>query len=191
MSDIIYYGSNDLPIKQYILNNFDPKTLIYHYVSLCKKHYNRYISENKKVTYKMYLYMMRGLLNALFVYKKGLVPPLDFTKTLELLKEDISIDVYNKVNEIIEIKSSGLEKDIIERIEILDTFIEDHINKTFDVPKKHLDYEVLNNFMSDEIMKRDIPTKNTKPNSKKYSNYVTIILIILVILVLILTILRY
>lgn len=194
MSDIIYYGSNDLPIKQYILDDFNPKTLIYHYVSLCKKHYNRYISENKKVTYKMYLYMMRGLLNALFVYKKGIVPPLDFTKTLELLKEDIPNDVYNKVNEIIEIKSSGLEKDTIERIEILDTFIEEYINKTFDVPEKHLDYEVLNNFMSGEIMKRDIPPKNSsknhtrKPDIKKCSNAALIVLMVLLLLVFILAI---
>ena len=39
MSDIIYVGSNDLPIKQYIQENFSPQTLIHHYVSLCKKHY--------------------------------------------------------------------------------------------------------------------------------------------------------
>ena len=194
MSDIIYYGSNDLPIKQYILDNFNPKTLIYHYVSLCKKHYTRYISENKKVTYKMYLYMMRGLLNALFVYRKRIIPPLDFTKMIELQKEDIPVEVYNKVKEIIEIKSSGLEKDTIERIEILDTFIEEYINKTFDVPEKHLDYEVLNNFMSGEIIKRDIPPKNSsknhtrKPDIKKCSNTALIVLMVLLLLVFILTI---
>lgn len=163
MSDIIYFGSNDLQVKQYIQENFNPQTLIHHYVSLCKKHYNRYISENKKVTHKMYLYMMRGLLNALYVYKKDLIPPLDFTKTIDVLKEDIPLDVYSTVKEIIEIKSSGLEKDCIERIPILDEFIEDYINRSFDVPKRTVDSKILNDFMRNEIIAKE----NTKPATKK------------------------
>ena len=154
MSDIVYYGSNDLSIKQYITENFNPKKLIYHYVSICKKHYDRYIKENKKVTHKMYLYMMRGLLNALYVYKKDSIPPLDFTKTIELLKDDIPIDTYNKVKEIIKIKSLGLEKDTIDRIEILDKYIEENISKTFEIPERQMDNKKLNDFLQDEILKK-------------------------------------
>ena len=51
MSEIVYYGSNDLPIKQYIQENFNPQALVYHYFSQCVKQYNRYIKEDKKVTY--------------------------------------------------------------------------------------------------------------------------------------------
>lgn len=203
MSDIIYYGSNDLPIKQYILDNFNPKTLIHHYLSMFKNNYNRFINENKNITYKRYLYIMRGLLNALFVSKNCLIPPLDFTQTIELLKDSIPAEVYNKVKEIIEIKSSGLEKDTIERIEILDTFIDEYINKTFDVPERNLDKQILNKFLSEEIMKRDIskkryPIDNYSNNSrKKYSRNnsigcaVWIILILLCLLALILTTLGY
>lgn len=154
MSDIIYWGSNDLTIKQYIKENFNPKTLIYHYISLCRKHYNRYINENKKVTHKMYLYMMRGLLNALYVYVNDKIPPLDFTKTVELLKTEISTEVYETVKEIIRIKSSGLEKDTIERFDILDDFIQEYMNKEFKVAERHLDIPKLNDFMQNEILNK-------------------------------------
>lgn len=152
MSDIVYWGSNNLSIKQYIKENFNPKTLMYHYISLCKKHYNRYISENKKVTHKMYLYMMRGLLNALYVYQNDDIPPLDFTQTIELLKDEISHTVYETVKDIIKIKSSGLEKDTIERIEVLDEFIEEHINKTFEVFERKIDILKLDEFVQNEIL---------------------------------------
>jgi predicted nucleotidyltransferase len=154
-SDIVYYGSNNLPIKQYVLENYNPKTLIYHYISLCKKHYFRHINENKKVTHKMYLYMIRGLLNALYVYKKNLIPPLDFTKTIELLKEDIPVDVYNTVKEIIEIKSKGLEKDSVERIEILDAFIDEYMKRTFEIPERKIDINILDEFMKNEILNKN------------------------------------
>lgn len=154
MSDIIYWGSNDLAIKQYVKEKFNPKTLIYHYISLCKKHYNRYISENKKVTHKMYLYMMRGLLNALYVYVNDKIPPLDFTKTVEVLKTEISTEVYETMKEIIRIKSSGLEKDTIKRIDVLDDFIQKYMNKEFEVTERHLDIQKLNDFMQNEILNK-------------------------------------
>lgn len=167
MSDTIYYGSNNLPIKEYIEKNFNPQTLIYHYISICKKHYNRYINENKKVTHKMYLYMLRGVLNALYVYKKNLIPPPDFTKTIEILKDDIPAEVYEKVKEIIEIKSSGLEKDVIERIKVLDAFIEEYVNRTFDdVPVRELDINVLNKYLKDEIL--NVVNQNSKNNSSNW-----------------------
>lgn len=154
MSDIIYWGSNDLVIKQYIKENFNPKTLIYHYISLCRKHYNRYISEDKKVTHKMYLYMMRGLLNALYVYVNDNIPPLDFTQTVELLKTEIPNEIYETVKEIIKIKSSGQEKDTIERIEVLDDFIQEYMNKEFEVTERHFDVQKLNVFMQNEILNK-------------------------------------
>ena len=151
MSDIVYYGNNNLDIKQFIQKNFNPKTLIQHYISLCKKHYNRYIKENKKVTYKIYLYMIRGLLNAIFVYKENRIPPSSFAETLELMKDEVSDEIYNTVKEIIKFKSSGMENDAVERIKILDKFIEEQINKSFDVPERQIDISYLNQFLHGEI----------------------------------------
>ena len=191
ISDIVYYGSNNLPIKQHIIEKFNPKALIYHYISLCKKHYTRSINEKRKVTPKIYLYMMRGLLNALYVYKMDSIPPLDFTQTIELLKNEIPSDVYEKVKEIIQIKSSGHEKDTIERIEFLDKYIEKNIRITFDIPKRNIDSDLLNKFLINEIYSQD-----DKPNSDlsenncnpiSCNNIVTLILVLLLILVLVFT----
>lgn len=186
ISNIVYYGSNDLPIKRHIVENFNPKTLVYHYISLCKKHYNRYINENKKVTYKMYLYMMRGLLNALYVYKTDNIPPLDFTQTIESLKNDIPVGVYEKVKELVQIKSSGLEKDSVERIELLDKFIEKYIEMTFDVPKRNIDSDVLNDFLVKEIMSKD-DKLDLDMLKNKFKHIVIIISVILFVLVLVLS----
>lgn len=177
------------------IENFNPKTLIYHYISLCKKHYDRCINENKKVTHKIYLYMMRGLLNALYVYKTNNIPPLDFTQTVEHLKNDIPDDIYKKVKEIIQIKSSGLEKDTINRIELLDKFIEKYIEMMFDTPEHNIDVNVLNNFLIKEIISKesklnlDLFKNNSKPNSCK--NSLTLIFMVLFILTLVLTFLGY
>ena len=182
MSDIVYLGSNDLPIRQYIQENFNPQTLIHHYVSLCKKHYNRYVSENKKVTHKMYLYMMRGLLNALYVYEKNSIPPLDFSQTLEAIKNHIPTEIYNTVKEIIEIKSSGLEKDAIARIPILDEFIQEFLNNPKpEIAKRNLDKELLNKFIQEELQKDDIPPQKQKTAQKNDSNNTEIPFIVKVI----------
>ena len=58
-------------------------------------------------------------------------------------------------------------------------------------------FEVLNNFMSGEIMKRDIPPKNSSKNHtgkldiKKCSNVALIVIMVLLLLVFILTILGF
>ncbi|MBQ3033117.1 MAG: nucleotidyltransferase domain-containing protein, partial [Deferribacterales bacterium] len=159
MSDIIYLGSNDLPIKEYVKENFNPQALIYHYMSWCRKHY-KCIEDNKKVTYKKYLYALRGLLNALYVYKNNSIPFLDFTKTVESLKNYIPSSVYIIIKDIIKIKSQGYEKDVIDRIPMIDSFIKDYLNKDFTTPKRDFDYKVIDTFMIREILSQSPPHQN-------------------------------
>lgn len=196
MSDTIYRGNNNIPIKQYVKENFNPHTLIYHYTSLCKKEYNKFIKNNKKATCKRYLYMTRGILNALYVYKKDSIPPLDFTVTLKQLKNEIPVDVYNKVEEIIQIKTAGQEKETIEQIPELDAFIEEYLNKTYNVPERNLDYEILNDYIYNELLSKNIniqkkidDNKNNQQNTPQ--NLGWWVLIILFLLVFILTLFNY
>ena len=191
MSDIIYTGSNDLPVKQYILENFNPKSLIGYYISSCKKNYNRYIIGDKQLTYKTYFFMIRAILNAIYVYKTRRIPPLDFNKTVKLLKEDIPLNIYKTIKEIINIKTTECEKDTTEHIPELDTFIETYLNKTFDIPERNLDCKILNNFMSGIIMSKNIKSIIKKPDTNtpaNNSNPIFWILLILLLLILILTI---
>ena len=95
--------------------------------------------------------MIRGLLNAIFVYKENRIPPSSFAETLELMKDEVSDEIYNTVKEIIKFKSSGMENDAVERIKILDKFIEEQINKSFDVPERQIDISYLNQFLHGEI----------------------------------------
>lgn len=95
---------------------------------------------------------MRALLNAIYVCKKDLIPPLDYTKTIELLKDEIPFEVYKTIKEIIEIKSCGLEKDIVKKIPVLDEFVESNMNKTYEVPRRTPDLKLLNDFLTSEIL---------------------------------------
>ena len=153
-SPIIYYGNNNLPLREYMKNNFNQERLFKHYFSLFKHNYWEFIQQGKAITYKKYLYSMRGLLNALFVYEFDKIPPLDLRMTVEDMKELIPDLVYKKLQEVIEIKSQGLERDTILRIPEFDSFFNSELQKEFGNfnPRKP-DVEVFNNYLQKQIIR--------------------------------------
>ena len=52
---------------------------------------------------------MRGLLNAKYVYEFDRIPPLDLRQTVKELENIVPVEVYKRIQEVIEIKSQGLE----------------------------------------------------------------------------------
>ena len=82
LSDIVYYGKQPKELLTFIHKNFNPAAIFYHYVSKCKQNYLKYIKSKNKITYKKYLYAMRGLLNALWVKKLKGIPPINFNVSL-------------------------------------------------------------------------------------------------------------
>ena len=91
---------------------------------------------------------MRGLLNAKYVYEFNKIPPLDLRQTVEEVKNLIPKKVYEKIEEVIKIKSLGLERDTILRIEEFDEFFNSELQKEYQNfnPKKP-DVKVLNEFL--------------------------------------------
>ena len=96
-SPIVYYGDNNLPLREYMKENFNQERLFKHYFSLFRHNYWEFIQQAKAITYKKYLYSMRGLLNALYVYEFDKIPPLDLRMTVEELKSLIPDNVYKKL----------------------------------------------------------------------------------------------
>lgn len=151
-SPIIYYGDNKLTLQKYMQNNFNQERLFKHYFSLFKKNYWEFIQQGKAITYKKYLYSMRGLLNAKYVYEFDKIPPLALKKTVKELENIIPSEVYKKIHEVIEIKSKGLERDIILRISEFDTFFNLELKKEYNNFNEHSPkVEIFNRFLQNTI----------------------------------------
>ena len=132
-SDIVYthLGMRE-KLLEWMLKNVQSKKLFYHYKSMCGQNYIKYLKSEKLVTYKKYLYAMRGLVNALWVKKYNTIPPIDFNDTLNASHDLLPINIILKVKEIIRLKQEGKEKDIIENIVAIDNFIESFLKEEED-----------------------------------------------------------
>lgn len=147
-SKIVYYGDNDISLREYMSKNFSQEKLYMHYYSLFKNNYREFIQLEKMITYKKYLYSMRGLLNAKYVLQFDRVPPLDFTQTVKDLENILPKDVYDKIFEVIEIKSKGLEKDKIINIKEFDNYFDDELKKfNVNFKKRRPDIKVFDDFV--------------------------------------------
>lgn len=166
-SDIIYkdesigiptYESKN-PVKfkceclKFITERFNPIALYHHYRSMCKQNYLKYLKSRSNLSYKKYLYAMRGLVNALVVRDFSILPPIDFNETLGRYDETSNTDlegtnipqnIIKKLQEIIELKKSGKEIDQISNIEMFDTYIESFLKTEEKIDsKKMTDYQHL------------------------------------------------
>lgn len=147
-SPIKYLGSNNLSIRKYMSKNFSQERLYKHYFSVFQNNYKEFIVKEKMITYKKYLYSMRGLLNAKYVQLFDKLPLVNFRKTVDELKSFIPEHIYRKLLEIIEIKSEGLEKDAIVRIPEIDEYFNEELQNTYDnFVKRKPDVEIFNKFL--------------------------------------------
>ncbi len=149
MSDIVYYGTQNEVFKSFAVRNFSATSLYHHYKSMCKNNYDKYIANGSLVTYKKYLYVYRGLINATWVVHKKTVPPIIFSDALLGVKQLLPEAVIERLYQIIELKSEGREKDLVQPIEIMDRHIErflksepETLNRHSQVPLQELNTEL-------------------------------------------------
>jgi predicted nucleotidyltransferase len=135
-SDILYYGEINKIFKKYAEKSFKKISIYFHYKSMCKQNYLKYIKSRDDLSYKRYLYAMRGLINAKYVAKFGKLPPISFPKTINESKELIPDYVYKKLINILELKKQCKEKDIIQNIVCMDSYIESVLGDDKDAPKE-------------------------------------------------------
>jgi len=126
LSDINYYGRKPLSFRHFALRYFNSVKLYYHYCNLAKDNYKKYIASNKDVTAKRYLYVLRGIANAMAV-QKNILPLMNFQKQLE--RTALPKKVKNIVLELINTKRTSKEKQVISRMAILDAYIKQFLAK--------------------------------------------------------------
>ncbi|MCK4670131.1 MAG: nucleotidyltransferase domain-containing protein [Nanoarchaeota archaeon] len=127
-SDIVYHGKQTKVFQEFAFNHFKKISLFYHYQSLSRQNYQKYIKSKAHVSYKKYLYALRGLVNATYVQKTGKVPPIDFADTVKKAKF-LPKTIRDRILKIIELKKSGREKQIIDNIPMLDKYIGSFLKK--------------------------------------------------------------
>lgn len=147
-SPIVYLGDNNIELKPYMAADFSQEKLFHHYFSLFKNSYKLDIDDKKERTYKKYLYAMRGLLNAEYVLKYDKIPPLLMRETVKAMQNDMPAEVVSKLNEVIDIKSKGLEKETVLRIPVLDEFFKQALETDYtSFNKREIDRERFNQYL--------------------------------------------
>jgi predicted nucleotidyltransferase len=135
-SDIVYYGEQNKVFKEFAIKCFNAVSLYHHYKSMCRNNYLKYLKSGDLVTYKKYLYAYRGLVNAKWVVSKKSVPPIIFTECLKGMSKILPKNVFERINKIINLKSEGKEKDMIDNIPELDNYIENFLKDDSEAPKE-------------------------------------------------------
>ena len=135
-SDIVYYGKIPLELKKIASKHFNPTSLIYHYKSMSRQNYEKYVKSGKNVTYKKYLYALRGLINSKYIENTGKLPSIHFPVAVKKSKRIVPNNIINKIEDVIQRKKYGKEKDKINNIKLFDTYID-----SFLADKKHINCE--------------------------------------------------
>lgn len=142
-SDIDYYGKKRKVWVDYAENQFKRISLYYHYKSMCRQNYLKYLKSGNLVTYKKYLYAMRGLVNSKYITWDIGLPSIDFDETLKTIlrlqltgnfKEILPASIIEKLWKVIELKKRGKEKNIIQNIVKIDNYIESFLKDDSDAP---------------------------------------------------------
>lgn len=137
-TDIVYYGKQPKKLQEFANKYFNPKTLYEHYRSMSNNNYVKYLKSKNLVTYKKYLYSLRGLVNALWVKEKNSIPPIIFIDAVNGLKNYLPEIIVKEIHKMIKLKSSGKEKDIITNIKHVDKFIESFLKSEFNPKIEHV-----------------------------------------------------
>lgn len=99
-------------LRDHANKNFKPISLFYHYRSMAKDNFEKYIENRNDITVKRHLYILRGLCYARYVEETHEMPPLDFPEffenELDNIKGGFMPDwIYRQLGEFIRLKKQG------------------------------------------------------------------------------------
>lgn len=160
-SDILYVGKKPEAWVDYANKQYKPISLYFHYKSMCRQNYLKYLKSGSEVTCKRYLYAMRGLVNAKYIAWRNGLPPINFSDTLTEIKrlqssggvEIIPLNIIQNLEKVIDLKKKGREKDMIKNISLVDDFIELFLKSDDDAPKSK---PASTNSILDEELRREL-----------------------------------
>lgn len=126
MPPIVYKTTDQWSQLSKVLEEyFDPKSSLYHYLSMAKKNQKEYLKSDT-VSFKKYFYMLRPLLACRWILAEGTPPPVPFG---ELVKSRLEPRLLSEVNTLLDLKQNGSERLEGKRFAALDEYIERSIDE--------------------------------------------------------------
>jgi uncharacterized protein len=146
-SPIIYKKETDFQekMKMKFSDFFSFRAGMHHYLSMAKTCYKEEL-QSERVKLKKYFYGLRPALACKWIAAKQEVPPMEFPVLRQLIKENQELNQI--IDQLLEQKLHGDEKDTIKKIPALNDFIETEIKAgekfTLELEKTRGDTEELN-----------------------------------------------
>lgn len=131
VSPIVYKEEGTLAqeLRNLAFQNYSLRSCLYHYLHIAWNSYRNYLI-GEEVKIKKYFYALRPLLACLWIKEKNSLPPMEFTKLLEV--KDLAPKVLEQIEELLIRKRKGEELGVEKRNQELNSFIEDGIKRVED-----------------------------------------------------------
>ena len=110
--------------------NFNPTALCFHYYQMAKNNAKEFLIGKDEVSYKKYLYVLRGFIAVDFIREFEILPPVNFEYLLEATSE-VNMNVlriYDAVHGLIHNKRTMEEMGTGRPNKLLDIYIENALN---------------------------------------------------------------
>jgi predicted nucleotidyltransferase len=155
LSGTVYCGEQNKAFREYAEKGFSPESLFYHYRSMAKTNYERFIKPEKKSTTKIYLYVYRGIVNAKWIESKGTLPPMEYPKALSGMRKALPQPVVERIEGLLKEKKAGGERDGIKDA-VLDGYAEEFFSGPIHAPeaRKKTGVEELNTEVRKIILRK-------------------------------------
>jgi len=135
-------------IARIFSKDFNRSKLVYHYLSLARENYEKYINTKNtdSVLLKKYVYILRALGCVEFINKKDTLPPLNWKLSSAYLPNEIK----KEFEELVQLKQKT-EKTKDKRKEQLDKWIESKLRAKVKEDSNKFDEEQINQILIDTI----------------------------------------
>lgn len=104
---------------------FNPRSCMYHYLSMAKGNFNEFLKDRDLVKIKKYFYVLRPVLACDWIENENRFPPMEFERLVESQVKDT--EVRNAIDSLLVRKMAGEELREEKRIEILNDMLAEKI----------------------------------------------------------------
>lgn len=127
-SPVVYYSDGKFvnEARAMVEKSRQLKPLLYHYKSMAKSNFMKHINNQKDVSSKRYLYVIRPAAMVVWLLNKKNTKSyleIDFNKVLEDIKDVIGDEICEEILKLIEAKKNRAEHDSCKRIESVDKWL--------------------------------------------------------------------
>lgn len=150
----IVYRESELadPLRELAAKCFMPKKALFHYVSMARTNYNKYL-DNEEVRLKKYFYGLRPILAARWVAEYKTAPPMLFT---DLVSAELPAGLVPAVEDLLRRKMESPEIGTGPQIPEINTFIREQLELMHAAAEqeeyKRNDLKELEEFFRDTVM---------------------------------------